>query len=207
MNKLALIGASGHGKVMAEIAISCGWKEIVFFDDAWPVVSVNGAWDVVGNTADFLDRAAEFDGVFVSIGNNSIRKSKYLEIQKCGLKKVSLVSPHSVLSKFITIGSGVAIMPGAVVNCDSDVGDGVIVNTACSIDHDCTIGNYSHVSPGAHLAGNVTTGECVWAGLGCVIKEGVTIADRTIIGAGTVVLKNTQPGTTLVGNPAQSIDS
>ena len=33
MKRLAIIGASGHGKVVADIAKKNGYKEIVFLDD------------------------------------------------------------------------------------------------------------------------------------------------------------------------------
>ena len=37
MKTLAILGASGHGKVVADAALSTGlWQEVVFYDDAWP---------------------------------------------------------------------------------------------------------------------------------------------------------------------------
>ena len=67
MKKLAVLGASGHGKVVADTAESCGWTEIVFFDDAWPSRVVNGSWPVVGTSDDLLAQIQNFDGVIVAM--------------------------------------------------------------------------------------------------------------------------------------------
>jgi hypothetical protein len=40
--RLAILGASGHGKVVADAAGLAGWDEVVFFDDAWPGLTQNG---------------------------------------------------------------------------------------------------------------------------------------------------------------------
>jgi len=48
MKRLAILGASGHGKVVADTAECCGWQAVEFFDDAWPQRQGNGAWLVVG---------------------------------------------------------------------------------------------------------------------------------------------------------------
>ncbi len=39
MSRLAVLGASGHGKVVADCAELVGWSDIVFFDDAWPKIA------------------------------------------------------------------------------------------------------------------------------------------------------------------------
>ena len=76
MKKLAILGASGHGKVVADIAERCGWNEVVFFDDDWPKVSVNGYWAVAGNSKTLVECFDSFDGVVVAIGNNAVRAGK-----------------------------------------------------------------------------------------------------------------------------------
>mgnify|MGYP000002683585 CR=1 FL=1 len=56
MNNLAILGASGHGKVIADSAESVGWKNIVFYDDAWPKDKTNGIWPVIGNTKNLIKK-------------------------------------------------------------------------------------------------------------------------------------------------------
>ena len=98
--RLAILGASGHGKVVAEIALECGWTEIVFFDDAWPDLSLNGRFDVVGDTAALVEQVRDFDGVHVAIGNNRVRLEKFEFFRSHGAILPTLVHPKSVISKF-----------------------------------------------------------------------------------------------------------
>lgn len=76
MNKIAILGASGHGKVLADMAELLDWSQIHFFDDTWPEIQKNGPWPVLGNSQHLLNLLPEYQGVIVAIGNNSIRLSK-----------------------------------------------------------------------------------------------------------------------------------
>src|SRR5690606_30544090 len=95
MTKLAILGASGHGKVVADCAESCGWTQIVFFDDAWPDLSINGHWPVKGNSQVLLNTYSDFDGVVVAIGNNRIRCEKSLQLKEAGAILVTLIHPSA----------------------------------------------------------------------------------------------------------------
>ena len=93
-------------------------------------------------------------------------------------------------------------MPSAVINACATIGDAVICNTACIIEHECRIANFVHIAPGAVLAGNVKIGEGTFVGANAVIKQGITIGKNVTIGAGAVVTKNIGDGLTYYGNPA-----
>jgi sugar O-acyltransferase (sialic acid O-acetyltransferase NeuD family) len=208
MNKrLALLGASGHGKVVADTALAAGWQAVVFFDDAWPGTNVNGSWPVVGNTTDLLARLAEFDGVLVSIGNAMIRLRKQRELQAAGAAIVSVVHPRACVSPFANIGTGTVVMAGAVVNVDATVGAASILNTCSSVDHDCVLADAVHISPGAHLSGNVHVGEGSWIGVGAAVRQGILIGANVTVGAGAVVVKDVAVGLVVVGCPAAPLAS
>jgi sugar O-acyltransferase (sialic acid O-acetyltransferase NeuD family) len=202
MKKLALLGASGHGKVVADMAEDLGWKEIYFFDDAWPEIRENSHWQVAGDTSALLSRIHEFDGIIVTIGDCFIRWSKQLQLQNAGATLVSLVHPQAVISKYAELGVGSVVMAGGVINADASVGNACIINTGSTVDHDCVLGNGVHVSPGAHLSGDVTVGECTWIGVGVSIRQGVTIGSSVVIGAGATVVKDLGSNSIAYGNPA-----
>ena len=82
MKCLAILGASGHGKVVADIAELSGWDEVIFFDDAWPEIKNNSVWPIMGNTESLLDTIQDYDGVVVAIGNNDIRLNKLNLLKK-----------------------------------------------------------------------------------------------------------------------------
>jgi sugar O-acyltransferase (sialic acid O-acetyltransferase NeuD family) len=202
MRNLALFGASGHGKVVADAALACGWENVFFFDDAWPGVSANGRWQVVGDMAALLARIDEFDGVVVAIGNCEVRWLKQQALQMAGAKMTTVVHPRACVSPFAALGSGTVVMAGAVVNVDAVVGEACIINTGATIDHDCALANGVHVSPGANLSGNVIVGACSWVGVGAVVRQGVRLGDAVMVGAGAVVVKNVSACTKVVGCPA-----
>jgi sugar O-acyltransferase (sialic acid O-acetyltransferase NeuD family) len=203
LKRLAILGASGHGKVVADIAECCGWDEVVFFDDAWPKVSVNGNWAVAGNSQALVECLDTFAGVVVAIGNNAIRAEKLRWLSEISAPVVTLVHPSAVISQYADLGAGTVVMPGVVVNVSSQIGDGVILNTGCSIDHECTIGDCTHISPGARLAGGVKVGAQSWIGIGTSVKQLVQIGQRVTVGAGAAVVTDLPDGVTAVGVPAR----
>ena len=115
MKRLAILGASGHGKVLADAALLAGWQCLVFFDDAWPRVSVIGSWAVEGSTAELLRDSAQFDGAVVAIGDNATRLAKQHELVDGGLVLVSVVHPAAVVSPLAEVGEGSVIFAGAVL--------------------------------------------------------------------------------------------
>jgi len=205
MKKLALLGASGHGKVVADVAMCAGWQEVVFFDDAWPALKSNGAWTVVGDTRMLLEQVDEFDGVHVSIGHCTTRWEKHQQLKNAGARLVSLIHPRGCVSSMARLGAGSVVMPGAIINVDACLGEACIVNTGATIDHDCQLGDAVHVGPGCHLSGNVTIGNRSWIGLGAVIKQGVAVGNDVTVGAGGVVLKTVSDGQIVVGLPAREM--
>lgn len=205
MNKLALLGASGHGKVLADMAELLGWQQIDFYDDAWPGVNQNGPWPVLGNTAALMAALAEYQGVVVAIGNNAIRQAKLAELKKNGANLVSLVHPAAVVSCHVTLGGGSVVMAGAVINACAQLGEGCIINTNASVDHDCVLGAGVHISPGANLAGGVCVGQGSWVGIGACVRQLVAIGQGAVVGAGAVVVAPVNNFQTVVGNPAKPI--
>ncbi|SEO25655.1 acetyltransferase [Pseudomonas sp. NFACC39-1] len=203
MNRLAILGASGHGKVVADTAESSGWDSICFFDDAWPSVKQNGTWPVVGNTDHLISEIEKFSGVVVAIGDNRVRQNKLQEFIRVNAKLVTLIHPAATVSRYAAIGAGSVIFAGVVVNAGARVGQGAILNTGCSIDHDCFLGDSIHISPGARLAGNVKLGDRSWIGIGACIRQQISIGSDVVVGAGAAVINDIAAHRVVVGVPAK----
>ncbi|GBF73573.1 acetyltransferase [Paenibacillus sp. 598K] len=199
---MLIIGAGGHGKVLADIALKVGsWRQIAFLDDVLYSTKQLGL-DVIGLSNEAEEYIDEFE-VIVGIGNNSIREEMQTKLEIEGAIIPSLVHPSATIGSDVTIGSGTVIMAGGVINCCSAIGKGTIVNTGATIDHDCIVESYVHVSPGVHIAGGVTVGARSWLGIGSVVSNNVSITSDSIVGAGAVVVKNIlEPGKYL-GLPAK----
>ncbi|QZA78321.1 acetyltransferase [Deefgea tanakiae] len=207
MRRLAILGASGHGKVIADAALLSGWDEVIFYDDAWPEKEMNGRWPIVGNTAALLMRILPFDGVVVGIGNNKIRLEKTQQLALLDLPVVTIVHPSAVISPFSMIGYGSVVLANSVVQVDTSVGVAALINTSSTVDHDCVLADGVHICPGAHLAGGVHVGEKSWIGIGSSIKQLVNIGANVMIGAGAVVVTDIVDSVTVAGVPARILCS
>lgn len=200
MKKLAIIGASGHGKVVADIARKNGYSEIVFLDDDESIYECGG-YSVIGKSS----KAVTIDAnVIIGIGNAGVRKRIQESIPD--QKLVTLIHPDAVIAEDVEIGAGIVVMAGAVINPGVKIGKGCIINTCSSVDHDCVVGDYVHIAVGSHLCGTVTVGDGTWIGAGATVSNNVSICSDCMIGAGAVVVNDIKESGTYAGVPARRID-
>ena len=202
MKKLIIIGASGHGKVIANIAKLNGYDTIYFLDDD-TTKKKNGIYDVVGTSQD-INQYLEFDFI-VGIGNSKVREKIMNQLEIMNVNIVSLIHPRAIVDETVVFEQGCVVMANAVINADSKIGKGCIINTSSSVDHDCTLKNYVHVCPGAHLAGGIVVDNHAWIGVGSSIKNNVKITSHIMIGAGGVVIKDLVDEGTYVGVPVKKV--
>ena len=199
MRKLAIIGASGHGRVVADIARKNGYSEIVFLDDDENIHECGG-YPVIGKSAE----AGMIDAdVIVGIGNASVRRRIQESIPD--EKLIILIHPDAVVAEDIVIGTGTVVMAGTVINPGARIGKGCIINTCSCVDHDCEVGDYVHIAVGSHLCGTVSVGNGTWIGAGATVSNNVSICSNCMIGAGSIVVKNSDLAGTYFGVPARSI--
>lgn len=204
MKRLAILGAGGHGKVIADAALLSGWGDVVFFDDRWPNIKQNGVWSVEGNSLELRKNSAEFDGLSVAIGDNQTRIKRINELLAAGLSVVNIIHPAAIVSPYSTIGQGSVVFAGAIINPYTTIGIGCIINTAATIDHDCHLGDGVHLCPGVHLAGDVSVGAYSMLGIGSSVKNQVQIGSNVLIGAGAAVINHIESNITAVGVPARA---
>lgn len=200
MNKLVIIGAGGHGNVIADIAVKNGYSDIVFLDDD-PGAEECGGFSVAGKTSD-IEKYKDCDFI-VAIGNPEVREQITRKLE--GFRLVTLIHPAAVIGRNVEIGKGTVVMAGAVINPQTKIGEGCIINTCSSVDHNSCIADFVHVSIGAHLGGTVFVGKGTWIGAGVTVSNDISICECCMIGAGAVVVSNIdQPGT-YIGVPVFKI--
>ncbi len=191
MNRLIIIGAGGHGSVVADASA----VPSVFIDEN---ESMEG---VIGKPSELHSIITDDDGVVVAIGDNRTRLAKLDAIDQL----TTVVHNNAIVSDSATLGDGTVVFAGAIINVNVKIGVGCIVNTGATVDHDCELGDGVHISPGANLGGNVRVGDCSWIGIGACVKHGVTIGNNVIVGAGAAVVQDVPDNVTVVGVPAKEI--
>ena len=202
MNRLVILEAKGHGKVIADVARLCGYTEISFLTDIEGITSCLG-YPVIGKMNEYVKhKTADF---FVALGDAQQRKSWHTRLKEDGCHLATLIHPKSALALGARIGEGTLVAAGSIVGPDVKIGEGCILNTACSVDHDTVVEDFVHVSVGAHVAGYDHIGSMTWIGAGATVSNKISICSNCMIGAGAVVVKNITEEGTYVGVPAKKI--
>lgn len=191
-----LYGASGHGKIVAEIAEENGYHINAYIDGD---VSKK---KMLGYSVLHEPPQTNID-IVISIGNNRIRKN--IVDQNTLFNYVTLLHPRSSVSRRVQIEEGTVVMSGVTINAAVTVGKHCIINTNSSIDHDCVLEDFVHISPNAALGGSVYVGEGTHVGIGASIIQGMKIGKWCTIGAGAVIISDIPDGSTVVGNPGRIV--
>jgi len=206
MMSLLILGAGGHGKVVAETAEANGdWDKIAFLDDDFARLNGTLRWPVVGGMKDVAGLREEYVAAIVAIGRTETRLKLLELVSTAGFSLPALIHPRAWVSSSAKVGAGSVVFAQGVIQADACLGRGVIVNTSASVDHDCTLADGVHVCPGVHLGGSVTVGEGSWLGIGCAIMHGIRVGRGVTVGAGAVVLKDVADDLTVAGCPAQPV--
>ena len=199
--KFILIGGGGHARVVSSI-IEAQETSILegFFDSNPKIEALDGVENFQNYNPDLFPNAL----AFIAIGDNRIRKQLSQTIQHAfGV----LIHPTAIIDRLSLAGEGSVVMHHAVIQRGTQIGKHGIINTACSVDHDCILGDFVHIAPNATLCGGVQIGDETFIGSGVIVLPEIKIGKQVIVGAGTVVTKNIPDGATVVGNPGKIINS
>ncbi|MGP5430713.1 acetyltransferase [Enterococcus malodoratus] len=201
-NRVILVGAGGHAKVIFDILQTLQVREIAFFDDD---VQTFKNLEYLGTMVELFHQKQSFFSnvkLIIAIGNNQVRKEVVEKLAHLDVQYMTVISPSAVISPSSVINEGSVVMPNVVLNTDCTIGKHCIINTSSIIEHDDCIQDYVHISPGVSLAGNVRISEGVHVGIGACCIQGITIGKWSTIGAGAAVVKDISERTLNLGVPA-----
>ena len=194
--EVVIIGAGGHGKVIADIVEASGDKLIGFLDD-----KLSGkimGYDILGTSDNYADYPNAF--FIIAVGNNEIRKKIADKIS--GVNLYTACHPKAGIANSASIAQGSVVCANSVVAPEVKIGKHCIVNHGAVVDHECQIGAFTHISPNASVCGQCEVGENCHIGAGVSIKNNVYICDSVTVGVGAAVTKSINESGTYVGVPA-----
>lgn len=202
--KIVVIGAGGHSRSVCDVLLQAGEHDIIGLLDPYAEhgffgIPLLGSDDLLPGIFD----SGQAEGAFIALGGNAIRRKITRLAEDIGYEIVNAIHPRSVISPYASLGRGICVMAGAILNVNTVIGDGCIINTNCSVDHDVSIGAFSHIAPGTSICGNVHIGEESFLGVGSSVIDNVWIGPRTVIGGGGVVIKDIEGYCTAVGVPVK----
>ncbi|WP_251555325.1 acetyltransferase [Neobacillus muris] len=204
--QVVIVGNGGHAKVIIDLLNSSSQFEIIGCTSSSSKGTYTAGVPIIGDDTilpQLFDQGIKH--AFIAIGDNQIRKKLFEKLKQLHFEFVNAISPFSYIAPSVSLGTGIAVMPGAVINTDSKIKDNVIINTGSTIDHDNVIEEHAHIAPGSHLAGHVTVGEGAFIGTGTKIIPEITIGQWSIAGAGSVIIRNVESHTKVAGVPAKKI--
>ncbi len=192
-DRIGIYGIGGHGKVVAQIARSTGFSDIVWIDDAA---------EKALTFERFLQRFPQTP-VALGIGTNAAREAVFAKMEAAGLTPVTLVDPSAAVAGDAVLGAGCVVMPKAVINTEARIGRGTIVNTGAVVEHECRLDDFVHVSPAAALAGAVEVGRRTHIGIGSSVIQCLHIGADCVVAAGAAVTSDLPDGVLAAGVPAR----
>jgi len=207
--KIFLVGASGHCKVVIDLVEREGKFDIAFLLDADPHLKGRHffGYPVIGSEHEVLANKG-YCGIragIAAIGSNAIRTRVAAWLTERSIRLVSVIHPSAQIGRGSALGEGTVVMAGAVINSDSRIGNNVIINSKASIDHDCMIGDGVHIAPGATICGGVTVGAETFVCAGATVLPNIRIGRNCTIGSGAVVTNDIPDSATVIGVPAKIV--
>lgn len=199
-----VLGAGGHGKVVAEVVATAGYTVEGFVDDGVEVGARVLGRPVLGTTPWLLAQPPRL--VALAVGNNRRREELAAMLEQAGHTLGTFVHATAWVSPSATLGAGTVVMAQVAVNAEARIGRGVILNTGCVVEHECTVGPFAHLSPASSLGGGTHVGARTHVGIGATVLHLATVGDDCVIGGGAVVLKTLASGQTAVGVPARPLE-
>ncbi len=209
-DRVVILGASGHAKVVADIFEEAGGFEILgFLDSSKKRGERFFGYDILGDDGDIPSIIKTYKKIkfFIAVGDNWLRKTIFDKVFSIcpNISFASAVHPSALIGRGVEMGAGVAVMAGSVINSGSVIGDFSIVNTSAGLDHDTFLGKFASVAPGAVVGGNVRIGDFSALSIGAVVKHGVSIGCHTVIGASALVLSDIGDNVVAYGIPVKEV--
>lgn len=199
MTRLAFIGGGGFAKEALEIADLCGHEVVGYCGDT-PGILIQPYW---GRKESLLSRRHDFDAVCVTFGSTDRKSVKSRRevvswVVANGFRGETLVSPHAILSRGVTVAEGTVVAHRVVVSVYARIGAFVILNTGAIIGHDAVIGDNTTIAPGAFIGGASTIGRDSLVGPGTNVLQGLTVGEEVIVGVASTIVRDVPSGATVL---------
>lgn len=210
--KVVIIGAGGFGREVLDVIDACNQQEGGMYEPLGFIVDTQ--YEVPGTLVNDLPILGGFDwleknvanvAVICGVGSSHHRYQLIKRAEDIGCTFFSLIHPSAILTRWTQIGEGVVITAGTIFTNQIQIGNHVHINLGCTIGHDAVLMDFATLAPGVHVSGNVVLGHGCYVGTGVNFREKLQVGEWSIVGAGSTVVHDVPPNTTVVGVPGSVI--
>lgn len=202
-----ILGAGGHGKVLADCLKTSGHKIVGFTDPDEKLhgikiegIPVLGTDQVLEN---YLPPKVMLVNGIGSIASTVKRQYIHKMFTSIGYEFASVIHISSIIAGSVQLKPGVQVMAGSIIQCGTLIDENSIVNTGALIDHDCVLGKHVHIGPGVVISGGVRIEDGCHIGTGACLIQGIAVGANCLIAAGSTVTRNVVQGSRVAGVPAR----
>ena len=193
-NPVAIVGMGGLAKsILSEFDLDFTRNLVLILKEAVAQKSLEIICKKVVSEDTFLVNNDKSYKIINAVGARPHMRNRELIHEKFknnNFKFLNSLSKHASIAGDVKFGEDVHVLPGAVINAGTNIGDGTVISSGSILEHDCNIGQHIHIAPGAVLCGEVEIGHGSYIGPGAVIGRGVTLGCNVIIGANSTVLSH-----------------
>lgn len=143
--------------------------------------------------------------VVIAFANMRARESMFVKAKGKGYRLENYISSRAVLSRELTMGENNIVNEGAVLGPFGRLGDNNMIRPNTYIGHGCKIHSHCYIAPGSHIGGECEIKDLSFVGIGATLIDGITLERETLVGAGSLVLRRSEPYSKYVGSPAKKV--
>ena len=199
MKKIIIIGGVGNGTVALSTIIDINkvkktWKILGFFND-FEKEEING-YPVIGKiNKESVDQYINDENIFfiytmisAKFNHHFLHRLRDLKIPY--YRFATIIHPTAIVSEQTKIGCGVSIQPFVSVGPNVTIGNHVQIYAQSLIGHNSKLDNYSYVANNACIGASVHLKEGAYLGTNCATLENIAIGKWSLVGIGSVVIKD-----------------
>lgn len=134
---------------------------------------------------------------------NRLRADKYFAAKAHGYTLATYVSSRCTWLTDAPPGDNCFILEDNTVQPFTRIGSNVTLWSGNHIGHDSTVDDHTFISSHVVVSGHVRVGSYCFLGVNATLRNGITIAPRTLIGAGAVIMEDTEEGAVYVPQRAK----
>jgi sugar O-acyltransferase (sialic acid O-acetyltransferase NeuD family) len=150
--------------------------------------------------------------MLIAVGYSKVNKNRAAisrEANDAGYQMITYVCSKATTWPGLSVGKGSFIFENNVIQPFVTIGANTVLWSGNHIGHDSTIGDNVFITSHVVISGNCKVGDNTFIGVNATVRDGITIGRDCVVGAGTVILRDAEPGsvfkaTTTPAAPMQS---